>query len=265
MGQSSGDRRAGQSGPGASRPSRPTPTRWPSCATGPDCRGRPRTGWRSAWRCTACSRATRDGRWRPGPRAGRAGRRRPAIRWWPRPRACCRRLRDTTGESVQVYRRDGLSRVCVAAAEPASGLRDTVPLGARLPMTAGSGAKVLTAWAEPSDPARGAGGRAFTERTLAEVRRRGWAQSVAERSRRRVGLRAGPRPERRRDRGGVGVRAGGADRPPPGRPVGRRSRRRRRRAHAASAPVVTRLAAGLYAHPSAQTEGPRATTSGPRA
>ena len=40
------------------------------------------------------------------------------------------RLRDITGESVQLYRRDGTQRVCVAAAEPASGLRDTVPVGA---------------------------------------------------------------------------------------------------------------------------------------
>ena len=39
------------------------------------------------------------------------------------------RLRDITGESVQLYRRDGMHRVCVAAAEPASGLRDTVPVG----------------------------------------------------------------------------------------------------------------------------------------
>lgn len=54
-------------------------------------------------------------------------------------------LRDATGESVQVYRREGTSRVCVAALEPAAGLRDTVPVGARLPMTAGSGAKVLLA------------------------------------------------------------------------------------------------------------------------
>ncbi|EFD74691.1 hypothetical transcriptional regulatory protein [Mycobacterium tuberculosis GM 1503] len=36
-------------------------------------------------------------------------------------------LRDATGESVQVYRREGTSRVCVAALEPAAGLRDTVP------------------------------------------------------------------------------------------------------------------------------------------
>ena len=91
------------------------------------------------------------------------------------------RLRDRTGESVQVYRADGLSRVCVAVAEPTSGLRDTVPLGARLPMTAGSGAQVLTAWADPADQRAVLAQASFTERSLTEVRRRGWAQSVAER------------------------------------------------------------------------------------
>ena len=46
-------------------------------------------------------------------------------------------LRDASGESAQFYVRDGATRVCVAAAERTSGLRDTVPVGARLPMTAG--------------------------------------------------------------------------------------------------------------------------------
>ncbi len=91
------------------------------------------------------------------------------------------RLRDHTGESVQMYRPDGLSRICIAVAEPTSGLRDTVPLGARLPMTAGSGAKVLTAWADPGTARAILLDASFTERTLVEVRRRGWAQSVAER------------------------------------------------------------------------------------
>jgi DNA-binding IclR family transcriptional regulator len=91
------------------------------------------------------------------------------------------RLRDRTGESVQVYRPDGLSRICIAVAEPMSGLRDTVPLGSRLPMNAGSGAKVLTAWADPATQRAVLAEAAFSERTLAEVRRRGWAQSVAER------------------------------------------------------------------------------------
>ncbi|MGA7053059.1 MAG: IclR family transcriptional regulator [Mycobacterium sp.] len=90
-------------------------------------------------------------------------------------------LRETTGESVQLYRREGISRVCVAALEPSAGLRDTVPVGARLPMTAGSGAKVLLAHSDAATQKAVLPTAKFTERTLAEVGRRGWAQSVAER------------------------------------------------------------------------------------
>ncbi|TQM74008.1 IclR family transcriptional regulator [Thermopolyspora flexuosa] len=90
-------------------------------------------------------------------------------------------LRDHTGESAQLYRRQGDERVCVAAAERASGLRDTVPVGTALPMTAGSAAQVLLAWEEPERLHRGLRGAKFTATTLAAVRRRGWAHSVAER------------------------------------------------------------------------------------
>ncbi len=90
-------------------------------------------------------------------------------------------LREATGESVQLYRREGTSRVCVAALEPAAGLRDTVPIGARLPMTAGSGAKVLLAYSDAAIQQAVLPSAKFTDRVLAEVRRRGWAQSVAER------------------------------------------------------------------------------------
>ncbi|MFD7848119.1 IclR family transcriptional regulator, partial [Nocardia sp. NPDC059764] len=92
------------------------------------------------------------------------------------------RLREITGESVQLYRRDGNARVCVAAMEPAAGLRDTVPIGARLPLTAGSAAKVLLAWADPESQRSILPEAVFGERALAEVRRRGWAQSAAERA-----------------------------------------------------------------------------------
>ena len=91
------------------------------------------------------------------------------------------RLREITGESVQLYRREGTWRVCVAAMEPPAGLRDTVPVGTRLPMTAGSGAKVLLAFSDAATQQAVLPTAKFTERTLAEVRRRGWAQSAAER------------------------------------------------------------------------------------
>ncbi|MGZ4802272.1 MAG: IclR family transcriptional regulator [Acidimicrobiia bacterium] len=85
-------------------------------------------------------------------------------------------LRDETGESAQLYVRDGDHRVCVAAAERPAGLRDTVPVGARLPLIAGSGGKVLLAWADASDWPSGVDAAA-----LRGVRQRGWAASVAER------------------------------------------------------------------------------------
>ena len=89
-------------------------------------------------------------------------------------------LRETTGESVQLYRREGTSRVLsppwnrlrVFAIGPGRGTAaDDGGLG-------GQGA---------TRPRRCRHQKAvlptakFTDRTLAEVRRRGWAQSVAER------------------------------------------------------------------------------------
>lgn len=90
-------------------------------------------------------------------------------------------LREITGESVQLYRREGSTRVCVAALEPPAGLRDTVPVGSQLSMTAGSAARVLLAYSDGATQRALLPGAAFSERTLAEVRRRGWAQSAAER------------------------------------------------------------------------------------
>jgi DNA-binding IclR family transcriptional regulator len=116
------------------------------------------------------------GRWVPGPRLGELARSAPD----PLLAAAgpvLTRLRDRSGESAQLYRRDGDERVCVAAAERTTGLRTTVALGARLPMTAGSGAQVLCAWSEDEPPA----GARFGPRALAEVRRRGWASSVGQR------------------------------------------------------------------------------------
>ncbi len=90
-------------------------------------------------------------------------------------------VRDECEESAQLYRVDGDQRVCIAAAERASGLRTTVPVGSRLPLSAGSGGQVLTAWAAAALADQVLRGAAYTARTLAEVRKRGWAQSAGQR------------------------------------------------------------------------------------
>jgi DNA-binding IclR family transcriptional regulator len=59
------------------------------------------------------------------------------------------RLRDDTGESVQLFVRDGESRVCVASLESPHGLRTIVPNGAVLPLDQGSGGRVLRGETEP--------------------------------------------------------------------------------------------------------------------
>jgi DNA-binding IclR family transcriptional regulator len=74
-------------------------------------------------------------------------------------RPALERLRDETGESVQLYVRDGDQRVCALSLESPHGLRTIVALGAALPLDRGSAGRVLRGeW--------GAGG---------------WAESVGER------------------------------------------------------------------------------------
>lgn len=107
-------------------------------------------------------------------------------------------VRDECGESAQLFRRDGSERVCIAAAERASGLRTTVPVGSRLPLTAGSGAQVLCAWSDPASLLEVFAASEFTSRSLGEVRRRGWAHSVGQRE---AGVASVSAPVRSRDGG----------------------------------------------------------------
>ena len=90
-------------------------------------------------------------------------------------------LLDRTGESAQSYRRQGDQRVCIAAVERASGLRDSIPVGALLSMEAGSAAQILLAWEDSERLHQGLRHAKFTAAKLAAVRKRGWAESVNER------------------------------------------------------------------------------------
>jgi DNA-binding IclR family transcriptional regulator len=109
-----------------------------------------------------------------------------------------RALRDATGESVQLYVRDGDRRICVAALESPHGLRTIVPMGASLPLDAGSAGRVLsgdagTSWvasvgereagvASVSAAVRGPDGRALAAVSVS---------GPIERTTRRPGLRYG--------------------------------------------------------------------------
>jgi DNA-binding IclR family transcriptional regulator len=90
-------------------------------------------------------------------------------------RAVLERLSAETGESAQLYVREGDQRVCVATHERPTGLRDTVALGAMMPLTKGSGGRVLLAWAPDRDRFEVDAG------VLATVRAAGWAATVGER------------------------------------------------------------------------------------
>jgi len=134
-----------------------------------------------------------QGRWQLGPRLGELAAVVAGDLLLERAGPVLDRLRDATGESAQLYRRQGAGRVCVAVSERRSGLRDTVPVGSVLPLTAGSAGQVLLAWT-PEDPL--VAEAAFGARVLADVRRRGWAHSVAEREQ---GVASVSAPVRRRD------------------------------------------------------------------
>jgi len=101
------------------------------------------------------------------------------------------RLAEVTGESAQIYVLGLHSRICVDAVPSANELRTIVPVGAELPLTAGSAGKVFLAWMNPDSRERylRAWERLTDEtptpdelsRELTMIRRRGWAQSVGER------------------------------------------------------------------------------------
>lgn len=96
------------------------------------------------------------------------------------------RLAKTTGESAQLYVRDGDVRVCVDAVESESELRTIVVVGATLPLTKGSAGKVFLAWAGTDDRRRVLATVTPEEsvrlaRMVATTARRGWADSIGER------------------------------------------------------------------------------------
>lgn len=90
-------------------------------------------------------------------------------------------LRDRTGESAQLFRPHADKRICIAAVDRPVGLRDSIPVGTIMTMSAGSAAKVLLAWAEPARIHQALTRANFTAKDLAEVREQRYAESAGER------------------------------------------------------------------------------------
>lgn len=90
-------------------------------------------------------------------------------------------LVQEVGEAVQIYRRSGLERVCVAAISPSAGLHDIVPAGHRMTLSAGSAAKVLLAYGTEELRNQVLPTAAYDASELEQVKAQGWAESVAER------------------------------------------------------------------------------------
>ena len=97
-------------------------------------------------------------------------------------RTALERLARVTGETAQLYVRSGDERVCIDTVESANELRTIVPIGATLPLTAGSAAKVFLAYDPRADRLiRRAADPARFGREVARVSGRGWASSTGER------------------------------------------------------------------------------------
>jgi DNA-binding IclR family transcriptional regulator len=91
------------------------------------------------------------------------------------------RLTRSTGESAQLYVRDGDRRICIDAVESERELRTIVEIGASLPLDKGSAGKIFLAWGTEHDRASLAADEGRLPQQVATTRRRGWADSVAER------------------------------------------------------------------------------------
>jgi DNA-binding IclR family transcriptional regulator len=113
------------------------------------------------------------------------------TRGWQLPpgaRDAMRAVADRTGETVSVYVRYDVHRVCIAAEEGTHALRHVAKVGTEQPLWAGAPAKILLAAAPGSllvrvaaSSPRGAEHLATLEDWCAEVRRQGWAVSHGER------------------------------------------------------------------------------------
>lgn len=99
------------------------------------------------------------------------------------------RLRDSLGETVSLYVRDGGERIRIQAVQSNQAIRRVAPIGARLPLNVGASSKVLIAFAESEVQKQvlealewsGAAEKQSFVRQMTEISRVGYATSVEER------------------------------------------------------------------------------------
>ena len=85
-------------------------------------------------------------------------------------------LMEETGESIQLYQWTETTRTCVATAEPSQGLHNVVPVGSQLPLTSGSAARIIAAFADVTvDDAT------FSQADVDAAKKAGYSESIEER------------------------------------------------------------------------------------
>jgi DNA-binding IclR family transcriptional regulator len=131
-------------------------------------------------------RRDRHGRYGLGLRLARLGwASAEAFPWWDGAWPALVELRDETGESVQLFVREGDHRLCVESLESPHNLRWIVPVGAVLPLDRGSAGRVLSGVDPAPPPTRPPGTRRSSPYAAESVpnRWRTWVESVEERER----------------------------------------------------------------------------------
>ncbi|MFB9325750.1 IclR family transcriptional regulator [Paenibacillus aurantiacus] len=99
------------------------------------------------------------------------------------------RLRDTLGETVSLYIRDGGERIRIQAVQSNQAVRRVAPVGARLPLYVGASSKVLIAFESPEKREELLRDSTWPEavdrnqfrRMMSEIRASGYATSFEER------------------------------------------------------------------------------------
>ena len=99
------------------------------------------------------------------------------------------RLRDSLGETVSLYIRDGNERVRIQAVQSNQTIRRVAPIGARLPLYVGASSKILYAFAElevrqrmrKESPLPPAFEQKGFEKQMNDIRLMGYATSIEER------------------------------------------------------------------------------------